>query len=54
MTTPTIRPEGFICRGAIRQTLSHGRVIFDNGTFTGSAGQGRFYAAILFYRSPSG
>lgn len=34
--------EGFICQGAIRQTLSHGRVIFDNGTFTGSAGQGRF------------
>ena len=34
--------EGFICRGAIRQTLSRGRVIFDNGTFTGSAGQGRF------------
>ena len=25
--------EGFICQGAIRQTLSHGRVIFDNGTF---------------------
>lgn len=36
--------EGFICQGAIRQTLSHGRVIFDNGTFTGIAGQGRFYA----------
>ncbi|HBC5606052.1 TPA: dihydropyrimidinase [Klebsiella oxytoca] len=34
--------EGFICQGAIRQTLSHGRVIFDNGTFTGIAGQGRF------------
>lgn len=34
--------EGFICQGAIRQTLSRGRVIFDNGTFTGSAGQGRF------------
>ncbi|EPO8264503.1 dihydropyrimidinase [Raoultella planticola] len=34
--------EGFICQGAIRQTLSHGRVIFDNGHFTGSAGQGRF------------
>lgn len=34
--------EGFICQGAIRQTLSHGRVIFDNGHFTGTAGQGRF------------
>ena len=34
--------EGFICQGAIRQTLSRGRVIFDNGVFTGSAGQGRF------------
>ena len=34
--------EGFICQGAIRQTLSHGRVIFDNGTFSGTAGQGRF------------
>lgn len=34
--------EGFICQGAIRQTLSHGRVIFDNGHFTGIAGQGRF------------
>lgn len=34
--------EGFICQGAIRQTLSRGKVIFDNGTFTGSAGQGRF------------
>lgn len=36
--------EGFICQGAIRQTLSHGRVIFDNGTFTGIAGQAAFYA----------
>lgn len=34
--------EGFICQGAIRQTLSRGRVIFNNGTFTGTAGQGRF------------
>jgi len=34
--------EGFICQGAIRQTLSHGRVTFDNGHFTGTAGQGRF------------
>lgn len=34
--------EGFICQGAIRQTLSHGRAIFDNGHFTGTAGQGRF------------
>ncbi|MRT51853.1 MULTISPECIES: dihydropyrimidinase [Enterobacteriaceae] len=34
--------EGFICQGAIRQTLSRGRVIFDNGHFTGTAGQGRF------------
>lgn len=34
--------EGFICQGAIRQTLSRGRVVFDNGAFTGSAGQGRF------------
>ena len=34
--------ESLICQGAIRQTLSHGRVIFDNGTFTGIAGQGRF------------
>ncbi len=34
--------EGFICQGAIRQTLSHGRVIFSNGTFCGVAGQGRF------------
>ena len=34
--------EGFICQGAIRQTLSRGRVIFDNGRFTGIAGQGRF------------
>lgn len=34
--------EGFVCQGAIRQTLSRGRVIFNNGSFTGSAGQGRF------------
>ncbi|MTH48370.1 dihydropyrimidinase [Intestinirhabdus alba] len=34
--------EGFICQGAIRQTLSRGRTIFDNGNFTGTAGQGRF------------
>ena len=34
--------EGFICQGAIRQTLSRGRVIFDNGVFTGRPGQGRF------------
>ncbi|EGR9572287.1 dihydropyrimidinase [Salmonella enterica subsp. enterica serovar Grumpensis] len=34
--------EGFICQGAIRQTLSRGGMIFDNGAFTGSAGQGRF------------
>ncbi|MDI3361718.1 dihydropyrimidinase [Lelliottia sp. V89_10] len=34
--------EGFICQGAIRQTLSRGRVIYHNGKFTGSAGQGRF------------
>ncbi|MEX3019752.1 dihydropyrimidinase [Kluyvera sp. STS39-E] len=34
--------EGFICQGAIRHTLSHGRVIFSNGKFCGIAGQGRF------------
>ncbi|HHX9835487.1 TPA: dihydropyrimidinase [Salmonella enterica subsp. enterica] len=34
--------EGFICQGSIRQTLSRGRVVFENGTFTGIAGQGRF------------
>lgn len=34
--------EGFICQGTIRQTLSHGRVIFDNGRFNGTPGQGRF------------
>ncbi|MRT56927.1 dihydropyrimidinase [Enterobacteriaceae bacterium RIT693] len=34
--------EGFICQGALRQTFARGRLIFDNGTFTGSAGQGRF------------
>ncbi|HKS32908.1 MAG TPA: dihydropyrimidinase [Enterobacteriaceae bacterium] len=34
--------EGFICQGAIRQTLSRGRMIFDNGIFTGRPGQGRF------------
>lgn len=34
--------EGFICQGAIRQTLSRGMTIFDNGHFTGSSGQGRF------------
>lgn len=34
--------EGFQCQGAIRQTLSHGRVIFNDGQFTGSAGQGHF------------
>ena len=34
--------EGFICQGAIRQTLARGQVIFDDGTFTGKAGQGRF------------
>ncbi len=34
--------EGFICQGAIRQTLSNGRLIFSHGNFTGRAGQGRF------------
>lgn len=34
--------EGFQCQGVIRQTLSHGRVIFSNGEFTGTAGQGHF------------
>lgn len=34
--------EGFVCQGSIRQTLSHGRIIFNNGSFTGIAGQGRF------------
>ena len=34
--------EGFVCQGAIRHTLSHGRVIFSDGVFSGIAGQGRF------------
>lgn len=44
--------EGFICQGAIRQTLSHGRVIFSHGTFTGSAGQGRFIRRNPFSAAP--
>ncbi|KNC91439.1 dihydropyrimidinase [Trabulsiella odontotermitis] len=34
--------EGFGCQGAIRQTISHGRIIYNDGVFTGVAGQGRF------------
>ncbi len=34
--------EGIVCQGAIRTTLSHGRVIYQDGEFRGAAGQGRF------------
>lgn len=34
--------EGFQCQGAIRYTLSHGRIIFSDGQFSGTAGQGHF------------
>lgn len=41
-------PYEALSAGAIRQTLSHGRVIFDNGTFSGTAGQGRLRRQLLF------
>lgn len=44
--------EGFICQGSICQTLSHGRVIFSNGSFSGVAGQGRFLRRAPFTSAP--
>lgn len=34
--------EGTVCQGAIRYTLSHGCVIYQDGEFLGTAGRGRF------------
>lgn len=48
MTTPTIHPGRALFARRDSPDLIAWPGHFDNGTFTGSAGQGRFYAAIPF------